>query len=146
MSVTLRSKRPTRGITSTGLICLALFVYWHTHLAVLSSQATFQSDEGITQPPKPPCWGLRGSEDTVVVVRTGSTELEDRFRIHLSTSLRCFPHYLIFSDLKEHYHGEHVLDALSTVNDDIKANHADFDIYRQIQSQGRTALDPSALS
>lgn len=141
-----RSIRPTRCIIITFLICLALFLYWHTNLAVLPLQTTSQPDERKPEPPNPPCWGLQGSEDTVVILRTGSTELDDRFHVHLSTSLRCFSHYLIFSDLEEQYHGEHILDALSTVSDDIKATHADFDLYRRMQSQSRAALDPSELS
>jgi hypothetical protein len=146
MSVMLRAKRPTRGIISTILICLAFVVYWHTDLAIRLSQATHLPDEKVSEPPNPPCWGLQGADDTVVILRTGSTELDDRFRVHLSTSLRCFPNYLIFSDVEETYHGEHVLDALSTVDDDIRANHPDFDLYRRIQSQGRAALDASELS
>ncbi|GAB7326477.1 hypothetical protein MBLNU13_g10475t1 [Cladosporium sp. NU13] len=79
-------------------------------------------------------------------VGTGSTEIDDRLLVHLSTSLRCFSHYLIFSDLEENYYGEHVIDALCSVSDDIRANHEDFGIYRRLQQHGRTILDPSELS
>jgi len=146
MSIMLRAKKSTRGIVPVILICLTLFVYWHTDLAVRLSQPTQRSDGRQSDPPHLPCRGLQGADDTVVILRTGSTELDDRFRVHLSTSLRCYEHFLIFSDLEEHYNGQHILDALSTVNDDIKANHADFDIYRRIQSQGRAALEASELS
>jgi hypothetical protein len=146
------TKRTRRGIISTTLICLALLVYWHTHSAIRSStlpKATDQPDqiqEDPERPKNPPCWNIPGSTDTVVILRTGSTELEDRFRIHLSTSLRCYPHYLIFSDYEELYYGEQIYDALSTVTDTIKTHHPDFEIYRRIQSQGRAALEPSELS
>jgi hypothetical protein len=60
--------------------------------------------------------------------------------------LRCFPQYLIFSDLEEQYHGEHIIDALSSMSDDIKASHEDFEIYRRLQHHGRAILDPSELS
>ena len=146
------TKRTRRGIVSTTLICLALLVYWHTHIAIRSSTlptATHQPEQiqNEPEPPEtPPCWNLPGSNDTVVILRTGSTELEDRFRIHLTTSLRCYSHYLIFSDHEETYHNEKIHDALSTVNETIKAHHPDFEIYRKIQSQGRAALEPSELS
>jgi hypothetical protein len=146
------TRRTRRSIVSTTLICLVLFVYWHTHLAIRSSehpQAADQPDQtqDESEPPrKPPCWNIPGSNDTVVILRTGSTELEDRFRIHLSTSLRCYPHYLIFSDYEESYHGEKIYDALSRVNETIKSHHPDFELYRRIQFQGRSALEPSELS
>lgn len=142
------TKKTRRSIISTTLICLALLVYWNAHTAIRSSQRRVieQPDQEEPDPPTPPCWGLQGSNDTVVILRTGSTELDDRFRIHLSTSILCFENYVIFSDMEEHYHGEHILDALSTVGEEIKSNHADFELYRRIQSQGRAALDPSELS
>lgn len=145
------TKRTRRGIIATTLFCLVLFVYWHTHLVIRSaslSQVTDQPDQEVPEPApsNPPCWNLSGSNDTVVIIRTGSTELEDRFRIHLSTSLLCFPHHIIFSDLEESYHGLQILDALSSVNETIKAHHPDFELYHRIQSQGRAALDPSELS
>jgi hypothetical protein len=145
------TKRTRRGVISTTLICLALFFYWHTHVAIQSSrhlQATDQSDhiQEEPEPAHPPCWDQPGSNDTVVILRTGSTELEDRFRIHLSTSLLCFKHRIVFSDYEEPYHGSQILDALSTVNETIKSHHPDFELYRRIQSQGRAALTPSELS
>jgi hypothetical protein len=146
MSAMLVAKKPTRGIISAILIGCALFIYWHTDLAIRLSQATYQPNERKSESPHPPCRDLQGADDTAVIMRTGSTELDDRFRVHLSTSLKCYKHYLIFSDLEEQYHGEHIIDALSTVDENIKANHADFDIYRRIQSQGRGALEPSELS
>lgn len=142
----LRANRSTRGIFSAILICLALFVYWHTDLALRLSQPTYRSNASKSESPNLPCRGLQGANDTVVILRTGSTELDDRFRVHLSTSLLCFPNFVLFSDLEEYYHGEHILDALSTVDEDIRAHNPDFDIYRRIQSQGRAALDRSELS
>jgi hypothetical protein len=151
MSALTHTKRARRNIVSTALICLVLFVYWHTHLDIRSSslsQATDQPNQIQDEPgqPEPPCWNLLGSNNTVVILQTGSTELEDRFRIHLSTSLRCYPHFLIFSDYEESYHGMEILDALSTVNETIKSHHPDFELYRKIQSQGRSALKHSELS
>ncbi|KAM0715296.1 hypothetical protein Q7P37_008794 [Cladosporium fusiforme] len=142
-AIFLRARGTTRGVAFVLFICIAFFIYWHTYLAIQSSQVT---PELSGDPPDLPCQNLQGADETLVILRTGSTELDDRFSIHLSTSLRCFPQYLIFSDLEEWYHGEHILDALSSVSDDIKAKHDDFDIYRRIQRHGRSKLKPSELS
>jgi hypothetical protein len=140
------TKRTRRGIISTTIICLSLLIYWNAHAAFQSLQLqVFDQPDQEPKPPAPPCRGLKGAEDTVVILRTGSTELDDRFRVHLSTTTLCYAHFLVFSDLEEDYHGEHILDALSTVDDDIRTNHPDFDIYRRIQTQGRAALNASEL-
>ena len=93
-----------------------------------------------------PCLGLPGANDVVVVLRTGSTELADKLPIHLSTTLRCYPNYLIFSDHEETYEGERVLDALDSVSEEIQQTNKDFELYRRLRGGGREALDLSELS
>lgn len=142
-AASLRTRRTGRSVASILLICLILFIYWHTHLTIQLAQAA----PGLKKESRNlPCRDLQGANETLVILRTGSTELDDRFAAHLSTSLRCFPHYLIFSDLEEWYHGEHILDALSSVSGDIKAEHRNFDIYRRIQRDGRATVALSELS
>lgn len=145
MLAILSTQKTARAFVSGSLICFALVFYWHTRSTVRLSQAILP---GTKEPPSTglPCSNLEGANDTLVVLRTGSTEIDDRLLVHLSTSLRCFSQYLIFSDLEEHYHGEHIIDALSSVSDDIKASHEDFEIYRRLQHHGRAILDPSELS
>lgn len=93
------------------------------------------------------CRDLPGAEDVVVVLKTGSTELADKLPIHLNTTLRCYPNYLIFSDYAETFHGESVLDALEYVAPEVKENNHDFEIYRRLQKGGgRSALKPTELS
>lgn len=145
MLAILPAQRTTRAVVSGCLICLALFVYWQTHSAIRLSQA-MPPDFEKSNLSDTPCSNLQGANDTLVVLRTGSTEIDDRLLVHLSTSLRCFSHYLIFSDLEEDYRGEHIIDALDSVSDGIKANHEDFEIYRRLQQHGREILDPSELS
>lgn len=142
-AISLRTRGTGRSSASILLICLILFIYWHTNLTTHLSQAAHRLNEESAQLP---CRDFSGAQETLVILRTGSTELDDRFSAHLSTSLRCFPQYLIFSDLEEIHHGEHILDALDSVSGDIKAKHEDFDIYRRIQRDGRATLDLSELS
>ncbi|KAI6828681.1 glycosyltransferase family 31 protein [Hortaea werneckii] len=93
-----------------------------------------------------PCRGLPGSDETLTVLRTGATELDDRLAVHLSTSLRCSPNYLIFSDLEEDYSGEHIIDALADVSPTYQQNSTDFELWRRLRAGGRSALDPSELA
>jgi len=81
-----------------------------------------------------------------VLLRTGSTELQDKLPVHLSTTLRCYPNYIIFSDLQERFLGETVIDALEDVDAEYKEQHEDFELYRRLQKDGRAALTPSELS
>ena len=94
-----------------------------------------------------PCRNFPGANDTVVILKTGSTELQDKLPVHLNTTLRCYPNHLIVSDYAETYHGESIIDALEDVDASYKDSHADFALYRKLQtSGGRAALDPSELS
>jgi len=49
------------------------------------------------------CKGLPGADDVLVVMKTGANGIEQRLEIHISTSLQCSPHYLIFSNHAEEY-------------------------------------------
>ncbi|GIZ49311.1 hypothetical protein CKM354_001234300 [Cercospora kikuchii] len=53
---------------------------------------------------------------------------------------------MIFSDLEETYHGEHIYDALDSVSPEIRDNNKDFELYRRLQRGGRQVLDASELS
>ncbi|KAK5725052.1 hypothetical protein LTS12_027493, partial [Elasticomyces elasticus] len=90
------------------------------------------------------CRGLRGGNETLVIMRTGSTELEAKLPVHLATTLRCFPHKLLFSDAAEIYHGHNIIDALSSVSDELKEHHPDFELYRRLR-KGRNVLEASEL-
>lgn len=82
-----------------------------------------------------------------MVIKTGSTELSDRLPIHLSTTLRCYPKKsMIFSDYEEDYQGEHIYDALESVDLEVLASHADFALDRHLVQNGTGALAPSELS
>ena len=136
-------------------LCIILFWYFRgdsspapagrggtsNHKAVTPAKDVLQSEGDL------PCRKLPGAEDVLVVLKTGSTEFQDKLPIHLNTTLRCYPNYLIFSDYAETYHGVPILDALEFVDPEVKENNKDFEIYRRLQEGGgRSALDPSELS
>ena len=144
MAAMLKSRRSFQRILALAA-GLAFLIFWNVTSFGTSRDKPHQSP-GEALLSSLPCRNLPGANDTLVIIRTGSTELEDRFTIHLSTSLKCYPHYLIFSDYEEDYYGEHILDALDSVSPDIRANHKDFELWRRLQQDGRAALDPSELS
>jgi hypothetical protein len=55
---------------------------------------------------------LAEDHETLLILRTGATKIADRVPTHISTSLRCFVHHIIFSDYAETFQGKRVLDAL----------------------------------
>ncbi|KAK4552375.1 hypothetical protein LTR86_010389 [Recurvomyces mirabilis] len=126
--------------------CVALLVLWYVTASAPSFTATPYGHNLSIQPSYALGWTLPGGESTIVALRTGSTELQDRLSVHISTTIRSFPYYLIFSDHEEDYEGEHIIDALSTVSPEIVAKHADFALYRRLQTNGRASLDLSELS
>jgi hypothetical protein len=85
----------------------------------------------------------------LVIIKTGATEIQRKLPIHFSTTLRCIPHFVIFSDMAEEI-GEHrVHDVLSSVSENTKANNKDFLLYRklqELQASGGTALNPNDTS
>lgn len=113
--------------------------------SITTSRFTLKSDHSAS-PSQFSCSHLPGTDETLIVIRTGSTELVNRLTVHLSTSLRCFPNHLIFSDLEEQFHGEHIIDALADVSLDIKENDPDFELYRRLRKDGRLSLDSSELT
>jgi hypothetical protein len=93
-----------------------------------------------------PCNTFPGANNTLVILKTGSTELQDKLPVHLDTTLRCYPHSVIFSDLAETFQGYPILDALEDVDPEIKQNHDEFALYRRLQQGGRASLDQLELS
>lgn len=120
-------------------LCIVCLLFW-------KAESLRVSQLGHSTPSHLPCWSLSGGNETLVILRTGSTEIKDRFPVHAKTTLRCYPHCLVFSDLEEEFAGEHIIDALESVSPEIKAKHDDFALYRRLKQHGRAAFDPSELS
>lgn len=134
------SKR--RAIVLTACICLTFWIFWN----ISSLDIALPSIGGISQAALPSCKHSAEDHETLLILRTGATDIADRIPTHISTSLRCFKHHVIFSDYAETFLGERVLDALESVDPDILANNPDFDLYRRVKQHGRAALAQSELS
>lgn len=127
---------------------IALYLLWNLGGLDCKNQDYLRSTSSQAQisPTELPCRSLPGANETLVVLRTGSTELVNRFDVHLSTSLRCFPNYLIFSDFEEDFRGEHIFDALADVDAEFLDKNPDFELHRRLRKHGRASLDPAELA
>ncbi|KAI1111383.1 hypothetical protein F5Y14DRAFT_443279 [Nemania sp. NC0429] len=83
-----------------------------------------------------PCASLTGLEDVFVIVRTGSNEVRQKLPALLNTTLPCFRHYGIWSDMEEEFAGQHIEDSLDEIDPHLLETHADFEYYRHLKAQG----------
>lgn len=134
------------------VVCIILLHYlWNlppsqSDPSARSARTTTSSTDQSTSATTLPCNQLAGSEDIVIVLKTGATEALDRVPVHFQTTFRCSPDYLIFSDYAEEIEGHPVYDCLRNVDDDVKKNHPDFALYNRLLEHGRQSLEPDELS
>ncbi|KAM0701655.1 hypothetical protein Q7P35_010564 [Cladosporium inversicolor] len=132
-----------RRIVLAACTCLAFWLCWN----ISSIDVALSGDGGISKNVLPSCKHLAENHDTLLILRTGATEIADRIPTHISTTSLCyFRQHVIFSDYAETFHGERVLDALESVDPDIVTNNHDFELYRRIKQYGRAVLAQSELS
>ena len=109
------------------------------------------------------CRHLPGAADVLVVMKTGSTELQAKLPVHLNTTTLCYPSLLILSDHEEEEEENNngtahlssststsphkIHDALSPVSAALKQTHPDFALWRRLRTQGGlSALAAAELS
>lgn len=90
--------------------------------------------------PAPFCPPLPGIEDVLVVMKTGVTESREKVPVHFQTTLRCIPHYVIYSDFEEEIEGVKIHDVLRDMDSSAKKN-PDFEFYNRIVKYGRKGLE-----
>lgn len=81
-----------------------------------------------------------------IILKTGAQEISS-LTIQFATTLRCFEpeDILIFSDLEQTIGSFRIYDALRNVDEQIRNEHPDFEIYRTIQHYNSTGQDISKL-
>jgi len=92
------------------------------------------------------CTGLEALDDYFVTLRTGTTDAPKKLPAHFTTTLRCVPHYEIYSDFEEVIEGHHVHDVLNEVNPEIVASHPDFEYYNRLRGKGRDAFSEEEIA
>lgn len=141
-------RRFSRRVAAVAAALALFFLYQiftlHSHLQQPRSSTGSShepSTENVSGEPTPYCPPLPGIEDVLVVMKTGVTESKDKVPIHFSTTLRCIPHYVIYSDFDEEIEGVKIHDVLKYMDPEVTHQVSDFDIYNRITRSGRTGLD-----
>ncbi|KAG2420552.1 hypothetical protein HFD88_000164 [Aspergillus terreus] len=83
---------------------------------------------------------LRELDDVLVVLKTGATESQTKVPVHLNTTLRCVPHFAVFSDYDERIAGVRAHDILRDLAERVKVAEPEFELYRRLRARGREAL------
>ncbi|KAI0512854.1 hypothetical protein F5B22DRAFT_287079 [Xylaria bambusicola] len=118
----------------------------HTSSLISSNSLTQPYVGGEKTPHEDPCASLKGLEDVFVIVRTGSNEVGEKIPPLLNTTLPCFRHYGIWSDMEEKFAGLHIADALDEIDPDLLEKHSDFAYYRHLREKGKGGLSEDELS
>ncbi|KAI0022526.1 glycosyltransferase family 31 protein [Xylariomycetidae sp. FL0641] len=134
------AQRQTRGrgcrpvLVATAFVSLLLF-YLHR------SRVSSYPDLSVTDDAVGPfCPDSALQDDVLVVLRTGATEALEKLPVHFDTTLRCVPHYVIYSDMEEDMGSHHLYDILDQVNETVKNTAPEFDLYKRLRAQGRRGL------
>jgi hypothetical protein len=127
--------RRIRVLCCSGTICMAILLF-----------CSLSSTVHTTNQPHPPCWSLPGANETVVILKSGSTEIAQRLPVHLSTTMQCYPNRAIFSDYEEDFAQEHVFNAIQDVSPALLTSDPEFELYRELQSSRREQLQTPGLS
>ncbi|KAJ5885078.1 hypothetical protein N7495_009588 [Penicillium taxi] len=137
------------AVVAAGAVLLFLWHVWSLQSdlqAPSGNTKTKTSSSSGTNPeyvgePAPICPPFPGIDDVLVVMKTGVTEARDKVPIHFQTTLRCIPHYVIYSDFEEVIEGVTIHDAFRTMDPEVMERVPDFDIYNRIARSGRQGLE-----
>lgn len=126
------SRRKTR--TGFAALCLCFHFFFSCPKATISTSIL---DHHSIKPfcPKNPL-----SEDILVIVRTGATEIFEKLPVHLNTTLRCISNQVIYSDYEEDIEGHHIHDVFDELSQDLRSSVPDFQMYHQLKARGRNSL------
>ena len=86
------------------------------------------------------------NHDIVLVMKTGATEALEKLPIHFNTTFASWPKVLVYSDYTEDIQGFTIHDALADITPSIRLSHPDFDLWRRLNTYGRSTLRHSELS
>jgi hypothetical protein len=140
------SRRRSQAYLRAISVCVVLLLFWF-NLPLFASLEKRVINDDYTHPSHGAEYkDLPGANDTLVVMRTGSTELQDKLPIHLATTLLRYPDSIIFSDYEENFENRHVIDALESVDSHLKETSPDFELWRRLKQGGRSVLQQDELS
>ncbi|KAI1279693.1 hypothetical protein F5Y07DRAFT_31008 [Xylaria sp. FL0933] len=123
------------------------------HLLYDSRRVSFFTDQSVAIPysadeqrHQDPCASLGGLEDVFVIIRTGTNEVNEKLPPLINTTLPCFKHYGIWSDMEEDFAGLHIADALDEIDSGLLEQHSDFAYYRFLQELGKEIVESDEIA
>ncbi|KAF2499401.1 hypothetical protein BU16DRAFT_454851 [Lophium mytilinum] len=81
------------------------------------------------------------SNDVQLILKTTATEVLENLPVHLETTLRCVPNYLIYSDHAESLADIPIHDALSSLPTVLGSPRPEFALYNHLRTHGRAGLN-----
>ncbi|GME22864.1 hypothetical protein GTA08_BOTSDO05522 [Neofusicoccum parvum] len=146
-------------LSITAAACLLLFVLIHRqhigHLRRHDHQKSFIGPLGplkiehkqnpLANPLQTSCRDLPGATSIFVLLKTSAATAHAALPIHLSTTLRCIPHFALYSDLADTILGHPILDALAPLPASAHTN-PDLALHAEQQAWRAQALNASALA
>ncbi|KAF2658925.1 glycosyltransferase family 31 protein, partial [Lophiostoma macrostomum CBS 122681] len=78
------------------------------------------------------CAHFSSAKNVFVVIKTGATEIHKKLPIHFKTTLRCIPHFAIYSDMNETINNYKVHDILESISPETKTESDDFTLYHRL--------------
>ena len=91
------------------------------------------------------CVSAPGTDTVLIMLKTGATEIYQKLPIHLQTTLKCVPNFMIFSDIAEEFAKYPIHDAIAAVSQKRREDDPDFALYRKLQHYHSEGRDASGL-
>lgn len=135
MAVT-KSWSNSRRRNRTGFTALALcsLLFYSCHRSTINDTVSTQHQSTLF------CSQSPLAKDTLLVLRTGATEVLEKLPVHFDTTLRCVPNYAIYSDYEEDVEDHHIYDVFDELSEDFKKSVLDFELYQRLKTKGRDGL------
>ncbi|KAI4723550.1 hypothetical protein E4T48_00029 [Aureobasidium sp. EXF-10727] len=145
-AIPMFSRRRSQAYLRAIFVCTFVVLFWFNIPLLARLEKRMVGKNHTMVPSGPDFKNLPGSNETLVIMRTGSTELQDKLTIHLATTLLRYPNAIIFSDYEEDFQDRHIIDALEGVSLHLKETSPDFDLWRRLKHYGREILRSDELS
>lgn len=102
------SRRWSQAYFRAFSVCAIVFLLWLNMPWFARLEKRIVRDESNAVRQSSEYHNLPGANDTLVIMRTGATEIQDKLPIHLTTTLLRYPNYSIFSDHEEEFERHHI--------------------------------------
>jgi Fringe-like len=122
-------------------ILVTLIFWWNTDAFFGSQhkQPIYGYAPGISN--RGACTKWQGASDVVIVMKTGASEIEAKLPIHLSTTFKCAPNVMVFSDMAQQFEGLRIHDPLRHLATELDKTDPDLMYYMSLMERQRKGND-----